>query len=82
MTTKRRTAAEIIAFHFSADVQDVRETRYQSTRFSSPALYVLSDDYYAAPSDNRPPRYVVGEPWEKIAEYYGRAVYRSRMARA
>lgn len=77
--TKRRTAAEIIAFHFCSDIRDVQETRYQSTRYVAPAVYVLSDDYYAAPADNRPPTYELGEPWEFVAEHYGRKIYCSRM---
>ena len=51
--TKRRTAAEIIGFHFGWDIRDVSETRYQSTRYTAPAVYVIGDDYYAAPADNR-----------------------------
>lgn len=75
--TKRRTAAEIIGFHFGWDIREVSDTRYQSTRYTSPAIYVISDDYYAAPSDNRTPKYVVGKPWVEIAEHYGRKIFRS-----
>ena len=73
--SKRRTGAEIIAFHFGWDMSEVSETRYQSTRFSSPAVYVISDDYYTAPSDNKPPKYVVGKAWVEIAEWYGRKIF-------
>lgn len=77
---KRRTAAEIIAFHFCSDIADVRDCRYQPTRYASPAIFVLDDDYYAAPSNNKPPRAEVGQPWELIGSYYGRSIFRSRSA--
>lgn len=74
MTTKRRTAPEIIGFHFGSDMRDISESRYQPTRYSSPAIYTIGNDYYAAPSDNRPPRNMPGS-WKEIAEYYGRKIY-------
>lgn len=76
---KRRTAAEIIAFHFGWDMREVSDTRYQSTRYTSPALYVIGNDYYAAPSNNLPPKYEVGGNWHVIAEYYNRKIYCSEM---
>jgi hypothetical protein len=79
---KRRTASEIIAFHFGWDMREMSESRYQPTRYASPAVYVVSDDYYAAPSDNRPPKYELGQPWREVAEYYGRKIYCSEMATA
>lgn len=72
---QRRTAAEIIAFHFSSDIADIRDTRYQPTRFTSPAVYVVGNDYYAAPSSNAAPKYDVGKPWRPIATYYGRTIF-------
>jgi len=78
--TKRRTAAEIIGFHFGWDIRDVSETRYQSTRYTAPAVYVIGDDYYAAPADNRPPKYELGQAWTLFAEHYGRKIYESKMA--
>ena len=78
--TKRRTAAEIIGFHFGWDIRDVSETRYQSTRYTAPAVYVIGDDYYAAPADNRPPKYELGQAWTLFAEHYGREIYESKMA--
>lgn len=33
----RRTAPEIIGFHFGWDMRDVSETRYQPTRYTNPA---------------------------------------------
>lgn len=79
--TKRRTAAEIIGFHFGWDMRDVSDTRYQPTRYASPAVYVIGDDYYAAPSNNAPPKYEVGQPWTVIAEYYGRKIYESKVSK-
>lgn len=52
----RRTAANIIAFHFGWNITDVSEGRYQSTRYASPSIYVLGDDYYAAPRTTYRPR--------------------------
>ena len=77
--TKRRTAAEIIGFHFCWDARDVSETRYQPTRYATPAVYVIGDDYYAAPSNNSPPKYDLGKPWAEIAEHYGRKIFCSEM---
>lgn len=74
--TKRYTAAYIIAFHLGWDMREVSEARYQSTVFRSPALYVIGDDYYAAPANNQPPLYEAYEGrWEVVGEYYGRKVY-------
>lgn len=77
--TKRRTAPEIIAFHFGWDIREVSETRYHPTRINSPSVYVISDDYYAAPADNKPPRHKVGKPWRELAEHYGRKIFVSEM---
>lgn len=77
--TKRRTAAEIIAFHLGWDIADVRDDRYQSTRYASPAIYNMGQDYFSAPSNNTAPKADVGQPWEQVGEYYGRKVYRSKM---
>lgn len=70
----RRTAANIIGFHFGWNITDVSETRYQSTRYTSPSIYVLGDSYYAAPANNLPPKNMKGA-WEEIGEHYGRKVF-------
>ena len=70
----RRTAANIIAFHFGWNITDVSEGRYQSTRYASPSIYVLGDDYYAAPSNNLPPKNMKGD-WKEIGEHYDRKVF-------
>ncbi len=76
---KRRTAAEIIGFHLCWDMRDVSETRYQ--RYSNPAIYVIGDDYFAAPANNAPPKAAVGMPWVEVAEYYNRKVFVAKMIR-
>jgi hypothetical protein len=78
--TTRRTAAEIIATHLMWDIADVRDERYQPTRYASPAIYNMGGDYFSAPSDNRAPKADVGQPWEEVGEYYGRKVFRSKVA--
>ena len=78
MTTKRRTAAEIIGFHFSCDIRDVQDGRYQSTRYASPAIYTLGDDYFCSPPAGAAPPAKFGK-WELLGEHYGRGVYRCRM---
>jgi len=80
--TPRRTAAEIISFHFCSDISDIRDSRYQPSRYRSPAVYVIGDDYFAAPSNNLPPSYEVGQPWVEIGEHYGRKVFMSECSKA
>lgn len=75
---KRYSGAYIIAFHFCSDVRDVSSQRYQSTRYPSPALYTIGDDYYCAPAVGQKP--TKGFPWEKIGEHYGRSVYRAKLS--
>jgi hypothetical protein len=76
--TKRRTAAEIIAFHFCTDIRDVQECRYQPTRYASPAIYTMGDDYYCSPPVGASPPAKFGK-WEAIGTHYDRTVYRCRM---
>lgn len=75
--TKRRTAAEIIAFHFCSDIRDVQSCRYQPTRYTAPALYTIGDHYYCSPLPTQTPP----KPWrwEKIGTHYGRDVMRAHM---
>ena len=82
MKAPRRTAAEIIATHLGWDIADVRDDRYQSTRYANPAIYNMGGDYFAAPSSNAPPKARVGLDWEVVGEYYGRKVYRSKVGEA
>lgn len=78
MAVKRRTAPEIIGFHFGWDMRDVSEGRYQPTRYSNPAIYTFGTDYYAAPSNNLPPKNMPGA-WKEIGEHYGRKVFALNM---
>jgi hypothetical protein len=78
--TKRRAAPEIIAVHFSCDIRDVTDGRYQSTRYASPAIYTFGTDYYAAPANNKPPQNMPGD-WREIGEHYGRKVFCLTMAK-
>lgn len=71
---KRRTAPEIIGFHLGWDMRDVSECRYQPTRYTSPGIYTLGPYYYAAPSNNKPPKNFPG-PWKEVGEHYGRKVF-------
>ena len=72
--TKRRTAAEIIAFHIGWDMREVSEHRYHPTRLRSPSIYGFDDGYYAAPADNKPPGNMKSA-WREIGEHYGRKVF-------
>jgi len=76
--TKRRTAAEIIAYHFCSDIRDVQDGRYQATRYASPAIYVIDDDYYCSPPTGKEPPASFGK-WSKIGTWYDRGVYRCAM---
>lgn len=78
MTAARRTAAEIIAFHFSSDIRDIQDARYQSTRYAAPAVYSIGDHYYCSPkAGQKPPSDWSG--WERIGHHYGRDVMRVHM---
>lgn len=76
MATKRRTAAEIIAFHFGSDIRDIQDARYQPSRYPV-AIYTVGDDYYCAPNANQKLPAPAEFNWQKIGEHYGRTVYRS-----
>jgi hypothetical protein len=77
---KRRTAAEIIAFHFCSDIADIRDARYQPSKYASQAIYVVGDDYYCAPNKGQRPKWIApGKAWREIAEYYDRKIYVSEM---
>ncbi len=73
----KRTAPEIIGFHLGWDMREVSAGRYQ--KYTSPAVYVCGNDYFACPLDNREPRHVVGKDWEMVGSYYGRLVWRSKV---
>jgi hypothetical protein len=75
MSGKRRTSAEIIAFHFGSDIRDIQAARYQPSRYASPALYAIGDHYYCSPTYRQSPP--SGWKWTEIGEHYGRKVYRA-----
>jgi hypothetical protein len=74
----RRTAAEIIGTYLCWDIRDVSDCRYQSTRYTAPAVYSIplkgGIEYVCCPSGSqKPPR---GFPsWNPIGEIHGRTIY-------
>jgi hypothetical protein len=72
-----RTAPEIIAFHFCSDIQEVKDMVYQPTIYASPRIYCWGDDYFSCPAAGRKPSSDPRWKWEKVAEYYGRTIYKS-----
>ena len=80
--TTRRSAAEIIAFHFCSDIQEVRDIVYQPTRYRVCKVYCWGDDYYCCPTANQKlPKDLDFDNtfnWKPVAEYYGRTIYESK----
>lgn len=77
MSTKRRTAAECIAFHLGWDMRDVSDNRYQAGR-QKHAVYSIGDSYYCCPpAGQNPPgnKFPDSWNWVKVGESYGRPVY-------
>ena len=71
--TKRRTAPEIIAFHFGWDMTEVSESRYQPSVYSNPSVYTICNDQVCAPTASQ--RLPKDFDWKPIGEHYGRTVY-------
>jgi len=72
-----RTAAEAIAFHFSADVRDIREYQYQPSRYSR--VFTLGDDYMTATSGPTPCKRFAKETggyWQVHAHYGNWSVWK------
>lgn len=83
MTTKKRSAAELIATHVGWDMAEMSDYRYQSTRWASPAIYALPSGYYAAPTPANIARLRKGYAelnWVLDGECYGRPIYRAGSA--
>jgi len=80
--TIRRSAAEIIAFHFCSDIAEVREMIYQPTRYMNPNVYVWGEDYFCAPTARQKlPKHlddIDAFDWKAEGTYYGRTVYRAK----
>jgi hypothetical protein len=76
---KRRTAPELIGFHLGWDMREVSDGRYQN--YTSPNVYVCGERYYCAPTTGQKPHESVAEHgWQLVGMYYGRNVYRSKLA--
>jgi hypothetical protein len=74
-TNRRVTAAERIAFQTGTDFAEMKECRYQPTRYATTAVYVLGNDYYCSPTRGKLPN--VGYFWEPIGNCYNHTVYRA-----
>jgi hypothetical protein len=64
---RKKTAPEIIAEALGQDWEDIKCQRYQSTRYSAPAVYSWDDEpwsYLCCPSGSQkpPPDF----PWQRI----------------
>ena len=75
---KKRTAPEVIGFHLGWDMRDVSDCRYQPSRYASPAIYTLGDDYWCCPSGTQKPS--ADFNWTAEATHYGRTIYRAKGA--
>ena len=65
--TRKKSAPEIIAEALGCDYEDIKEARYQPTRYARPALYSCDDNpwsYLCAPSGSQKPP--PGFPWQRI----------------
>ncbi|MDR3449533.1 MAG: hypothetical protein P4M15_07290 [Alphaproteobacteria bacterium] len=85
MTTKRRTAAELIGIHLCSDIRDIQECRYQPTRFASPAVYSIGEYYFCSPTGMKTKLPVDREvpnrwQWEEVGMYYNRPIFRAHMS--
>lgn len=77
-TIKRRSSAEVIAFYRGYDFAEMAECRYQPTRWATPAIYTLGDDYYASPvarDEGKLKRGYAGLVWQHVGDAYGRKIY-------
>jgi hypothetical protein len=66
----RQSAAEKVANHLSADIETVKDHRYQPTYYSTP-VFLLGDDRWGAGA--RPPKNRYSddtEVWEKVISVY------------
>lgn len=72
------TAPELIAFHFSADISEVKDMVYQPTVYRSPRVYVWGEDYYCCPTDRQKlPSQGDTFNWKPFATHHGRTIYES-----
>jgi hypothetical protein len=80
MKAPRRTQAEIVATHFGSDIVDMRDMKYQPTRYASPSIftvYAANSDYWLAQPTGRKIGGRAGAEfnWTPAGEYYGWTVY-------
>lgn len=75
-TTQRRTAAEIIGTALCTDIESVRDSAYQPTRYRG--IYSMGD-YYCCPTAGAKPPYRNRWNWTPVETLYGRTVYRCRV---
>lgn len=75
--TRAKSAAEVIAFVLGCDIAEVRDYRYQPTKYAKIHVYTIGDWYYCATLwDQEPPD---GWDWQLINEspYHGRKICRA-----
>lgn len=81
-TQIRRSAAEIIAFHFCSDISEVRGMIYQPTRYAACKVYCWGEDYFCCPTDRqklpKDPDFDDTFKWIEVATHYGRKIYCSK----
>ena len=74
-----KQAREIIASHFSMDIAEMADYRYQPTKWVNPAVYSFGDSgYYCAPASGKVPKnYCDMDNWQEIGEQYGRKIFKA-----
>jgi hypothetical protein len=82
MKTQRRSAAEILAFHFNMDIEDMRYYRYHPTQLATPAVFSLDFThegveyaYAATPSNGKMKPGYASLDWVLVGEEYGRKIF-------
>jgi hypothetical protein len=70
---KKRSEAELVAFHLGCDISDIRDAHYQKTQ--KPKLFTVGNYYFCAPAKD----VKVPKGFNAVGEYYGRFVYRIHM---
>ena len=75
-----KQSAEIIAFYLCQDLAEMREYRYQPTKWSTPAVYSFGDErYYAAPTSGKMPKGYCGlNDWQHLATEFGRKIFMAK----
>jgi len=71
MNVTKRTDAERIGFMLGWDIADVRETRYQPSKYKIP-VYTIGNDYMCVPRGRKLPEGFNWKPWK---ESYNEMIY-------